>query len=235
MPAYIPDLISPRGGSRAFAAARCLTVAVLLLCINTVRADCLLDLATLNAAYPDLQPTPTDMRRIWETKHIALRLNGRNEAALCHDLIVDMHRKLAQMKRLGKLRPSFHYDQDSRKPVTDIAHLFRADDIIGSPVINTDNDALGIIEAVTFGAESGKIRYVVMDAGGILDPDPRPVAIPWNKLSWIQSDQVFVVDASRKSLQRAPAIGFTDWPGSVDSSWIAGTYDAAADRLRPEE
>jgi sporulation protein YlmC with PRC-barrel domain len=212
-----------------------IAAAVLLLCFNTAWADCQQELAKLNTAYPDIRPVPSDLRWLWETKHTAMKLNDRNETTLCHKLIVDMQRHLAKMKALSNLRPSFHYDQDARKPVTNIAHLFRADDIIGSPVINADNNTMGIIEAVTFESESGRIHYVVMDAGGVLDPEPRPVAIPWNKLSWIQSDQVFVVDASRKSMQYAPAIGSTDWPGSVDASWIDGAYDVADDRKRPAD
>lgn len=235
MPGYFRNPWSVRGAVPVSAAARCITAAVLFLCIHAVQADCMQDLGNLNAAFPDLRLAPMDQRHVWETKHTAMVLNERNETTLCHALIKDMQRQLVQLKRLKKLRPSFHYDQDARKPVTDTEHLFRADDIIGSPVINTGNDTLGIIEAVTLEAETGKIQYVVMDAGGLLAPEPRPVAIPWEKLSWIQSDQVFVVDTSRKSLQQAPAIGSNDWPGSVDAGWIAGTYDAADDRQRPAE
>lgn len=216
-------------------ASACLAAVFLFLFIGAAQADCLDDLQDLKAAYSDLRPAPAAQRRIWALKKMALTLNDKGRATACHDLIRDLKEQLRDMKRLSEIRTAFHYYQDARKPVTDTEHLFKAEDVIGSPVINVNNERLGIVEALTFQSRSGRIRYIVMDTAGLLSVDPRPVAVPWNKLSWIESDGVFVVDASRKSLQQAPAIGFTDWPGSVDSSWIAGTNDAATDRQRPEE
>ena len=218
-----------------YASARLAAAVSLFLFIGTVQADCLDDLQDLKAAYTDLRPAPAAQRRIWELKKMALTLNDRGRTAACQDLVRDLKEQLQNMKRLSEIRTDFHYDQDARKPVTDTEHMFRAKDIIGSPVINVNNDRLGIIEALTIGSETGKIRYIVMDSAGLLSTNPSPVAIPWNKLSWIESDGVFVVDADKSSLQQAPDIGSHDWPGSVDAGWMTKSRDPEDDRQRPEE
>jgi sporulation protein YlmC with PRC-barrel domain len=213
-----------------------LTAAVFLsLFVGAVQADCLDDLQDLKAAYTDLRPAPAAQRRIWALKKMALTLNDKGRATACHDLIRNLKEQLRDMKRLSEIRTAFHYDQDARKPVTDTEHLFRAENVIGSPVINVNNERLGIIEALTFQSRSGRIRYIVMDTAGLLSADPRPVAVPWNNLSWIESNGVFVVDADKSSLQQAPDIGSHDWPGSVNAEWITKSDSPGEDRRRPEE
>jgi sporulation protein YlmC with PRC-barrel domain len=217
------------------ASARLTAAVFLFLFVGAVQADCLDDLQDLKAAYTDLHPAPSAQRRIWELKKMALTLNDRGRAAACHDLMRDLKEQLGDMKRLSEIRTTFHYDQDARTSVTDTEHLFKAEDIIGSPVINVNSERLGIVEALTFQSRSGRIHYIVMDTAGLLSADPHPVAVPWDKLSWIESDGVFVVDADKSSLQQAPGIGSHDWPGSVDAEWIKKSENPEEDRQRPEE
>lgn len=207
---------------------------ILFACMCGVQAACVQDLQNLDSRYGDIRLAPAQQKRIWHEKNAALALNRRGQADLCHDLIRDLGTRLQDLARLDKDSPPVHYEQNARKPVTDTEHLFKAADIIGSPVINLSSDVLGIIEAVTFESMSGKIAYVVMDSGHLLDTEPSPVAIPWNKLSWIDGEQVFVVDSSGTSLKEAPQIGANDWPDSVDSSWI-GSGDYSARDHRPRE
>jgi sporulation protein YlmC with PRC-barrel domain len=215
--------------------ARLAAIAACCLCAGAVQAACLQELRSLAAEYGDIHPSAAAQKRLWTEKKTALMLNDRGKPALCHDLIKDMQEQLAELQRLDKISPPGHFEQDARQPVTDVEHLFRADDIIGTPVINTSNERLGIIEALTFESMSGRIRYVVIDSGRLLDAESRPVAIPWNKLSWIEGEHVFVVDTDRASLQQAPAIGDYDWPDSVDSSWMRGADNPENLRRRPRE
>jgi|GEM_PF-6279291 len=206
----------------------------LFVCISGVQAACVQDLQNLDSRYGDIRLTPLQQKRIWHEKNAALTLNKRGKADLCHDLIQDIGTQLRDLGKLDKDNPPVKYEQNARKPVSDTEHLFKAADIIGSPVINLSNDMLGIIEAVTFESMTGKISYVVMDSGHLLDTEPSPVAIPWDKLSWIDGEHVFVVDSSGNSLKRAPQIGANDWPDSVDSSWIGAGDDSARDRPREQ-
>jgi len=204
-------------------------------CMCGVQAACVQDLQNLDSRYGDTRLSAAQQKRIWHEKNAALTLNKRGKADLCHDLIQDIGNQLHDLGKLDKDSPPVQYEQNARKPVTDTEHLFKAADIIGSPVINLSNDVLGIIEAVTFESMSGKISYVVMDSGRLLDTEPSPVAIPWSKLSWIDGDQVFVVDSSGASLKQAPQIGADDWPDSVDSNWIGASDDSARDRWPREQ
>lgn len=216
--------------------SRLAAIAACCLCTGTIQAACLQDLGSLNDRYGDIHPSPPAQKRLWTEKKTALMLDDRGKEDLCHALVEDMGEQLDSLQRLKKISPPVHYDQDARQPVTDVEHLFRAGDIIGTPVINTASENLGIIEAVTFESRSGRIRYVVMDTGRLLDTEPTPVAIPWNRLSWIEGERVFVADTGRDSLRRAPDIGDYDWPDSVDSSWMKSSTAGAGDpRRRPRE
>lgn len=215
--------------------ARLAASIVLFGCVCGVQAACVQDLQNLDSRYGDIRLTPAQQKHIWHEKNAALTLNKRGKSNLCHDLVQDIGNQLQDLVKLDKDSPPVKYEQDARKPVSDTEHLFKAADIIGSPVINLSSDVLGIIEAVTFESMTGKISYVVMDSGHLLDTEPSPVAIPWNKLSWIDGEHVFVVDSSGNSLKQAPQIGANDWPDSVDSSWIGTGDNTRRDRWPREQ
>ena len=112
--------------------------------------------------------------------------------------------------------------------------------VIGSKVVNAQNEDLGKIEDLVLDAGAGRIAYAVLSFGGFLGMGEKFFAIPWNALHFNLKENRAVLNLDKKQMENAPGFDKDKWPNFADSTWGHGIYkhygytpyweDASADR-----
>jgi len=96
--------------------------------------------------------------------------------------------------------------------------------VIGSAVVNAQNEDLGIIEDLVLDAGAGRIAYAVLSFGGFLGLGEKYFAIPWNAFHFNPSEDHAVLNLDKKQLENAPGFDKDNWPNLADSTWGARIY-----------
>jgi sporulation protein YlmC with PRC-barrel domain len=102
------------------------------------------------------------------------------------------------------------------------SEVLRISQLLGTSVVNGDDETIGAIEDVAVDPRSGGIRYAAVSAGGFLGIGDKLIAVPWHAFRWeIQKDdsRVAVLNIDKKAL--ADIEGFDDdhWPNMADPHW----------------
>ena len=96
--------------------------------------------------------------------------------------------------------------------------------VIGSKVVNAQNEDLGKIEDLVLDAGAGRIAYAVLSFGGFLGMGEKFFAIPWNALHFNLKENRAVLNLDKKQLENAPGFDKDKWPNFADSTWGHGIY-----------
>jgi hypothetical protein len=92
--------------------------------------------------------------------------------------------------------------------------------VIGSRVVNAQNEDLGKIEDLALDAEAGRIAYAVLSSfGGFLGMGEKYFAIPWNAFHFNMKENRAVLNVDKKKLENAPGFDKDNWPNMADSVW----------------
>ena len=91
--------------------------------------------------------------------------------------------------------------------------------VIGSKVINQQNEDLGKIEDIVIDDDAGRIAYAVLSFGGFLGMGDKYFAIPWEALRFNLSDKHALLNVDKKLLENAPGFGKDSWPNMADATW----------------
>ena len=105
---------------------------------------------------------------------------------------------------------------------TDIAGAKKT--VIGSSVVNTQNEDLGKIEDLVLDAGAGRIAYAVLSFGGFLGMGEKYFAIPWNAFHFNLKENHAVLNVDKKLLENAPGFDKDAWPNMADSTWGNSIY-----------
>jgi hypothetical protein len=97
--------------------------------------------------------------------------------------------------------------------------LRTTDHILHTEVRNLGDESLGRIEDLVIDAETGAIRYAVLSAGDFLGIGDKLFAVPWISLRPDPSRKVFLLDAHKDRLERAPGFDKDHWPNMEDDQW----------------
>jgi hypothetical protein len=96
--------------------------------------------------------------------------------------------------------------------------------VIGSKVVNAQNEDLGKIEDLVLDAGAGRIAYAVLSFGGFLGMGDKYFAIPWNAFHLDLSEKRAVLNVDKKHLENAPGFDKDNWPNMSDSTWGTRIY-----------
>jgi hypothetical protein len=96
--------------------------------------------------------------------------------------------------------------------------------VIGSKVVNAQNEDLGRIEDLVLDAGAGRIAYAVLSIGGFLGMGDKYFAIPWNALRFNLSEKHAVLNVEKKLLENAPGFDKNNWPNMADATWGTNIY-----------
>jgi PRC-barrel domain len=91
--------------------------------------------------------------------------------------------------------------------------------IIGSNVVNQQNEDLGKIEDLVIDTSAGRIAYAVLSFGGFLGLGDKYFAIPWEAFRLDISDKRAVLNVDRRLLENAPGFEKDNWPNMADTAW----------------
>jgi hypothetical protein len=91
--------------------------------------------------------------------------------------------------------------------------------VIGSKIVNQENEDLGKIEDVVIDAEAGRITYAVLSFGGFLGMGDKYFAIPWQAFRFMATDRYAVLNIDKQLLENAPGFDKEHWPDMADSTW----------------
>ena len=78
-----------------------------------------------------------------------------------------------------------------------------SDTLLGKPLMTVDGEEIGEVEEIVFD-ENDQIAGIVVDAGGYLGVDSRPVVVDWYAVTVIPEDEMMVVDTTQEQFESAP-------------------------------
>jgi sporulation protein YlmC with PRC-barrel domain len=110
-------------------------------------------------------------------------------------------------------------------PEDEHINAFRVDKIIDSGVINLEGKPIGTINDLVIDIDTGGVVYAVLEFGGFLGFGDKLFAVPWQSLSSVPAEGIFILDQSEAKLQKAPGFDKDNWPDVGDKSWGAGIYE----------
>ena len=76
----------------------------------------------------------------------------------------------------------------------------------GTPVFNPKGEKLGTLHSVMIGKLDGRVRYAVLEFGGLLGFHQHVYPIPWELLHYDVDQNGYVVELSKDQLDGAPAL-----------------------------
>lgn len=90
--------------------------------------------------------------------------------------------------------------------------VVKASEVTGVGVQNLVGEKLGKINEVVIDKTHGKISYLVLDFGGILEFGNKFFAIPWNMFTYNEEKDCFLLDLDKQLLKDAPGFDKSNWP-----------------------
>lgn len=106
----------------------------------------------------------------------------------------------------------------------------KASSIIGTNVVNKQQENLGDIKEMVIDPQTGKVAYAVVSFGGFLGMGEKLFAIPFSAFAYNPSENEYVLDASKERLKAAPGFDSDHWPSMSDEKWnrdLSSYYDRA--------
>ena len=96
--------------------------------------------------------------------------------------------------------------------------------VIGSNVVNSQNEDLGKIEDLVLDAGAGRIAYAVLSFGGFLGMGDKYFAIPWNAFHFDLTEKRAVLHVDKARLENAPGFHKDNWPDMADPRWGSSIF-----------
>jgi len=110
-------------------------------------------------------------------------------------------------------------------PEDEHINAFRVDKIIGSGVINLGGEPIGTIEDLVIDIDDGSLVYAAIKTGGFLGFGEKLLAVPWQSLTAVPAEGIFIIDQSKAKLEKAESFNANNWPDVGDHKWRAGIHE----------
>ena len=117
--------------------------------------------------------------------------------------------------------------KDIARSIHEDEHInaFRVDKIIGSGVINLEGEPIGTIDVLVIDIDDGNLVYAAIKTGGFLGFGEKLIAVPWQSLTAVPAEGLFIIDQSKAKLEKASSFDANNWPDVGDRNWRAGIYE----------
>lgn len=97
-------------------------------------------------------------------------------------------------------------------------NIVKASEIAGIKVLNNSGEDIGDINEVVLDKISGKVNYLVLDFGGFLGFGNKFFAVPWQKFSYNNEEDCFILNIDKERLKNAPGFDKEHWPNFADQN-----------------
>lgn len=117
--------------------------------------------------------------------------------------------------------PAVHPDGKAPTAKVEVERAYRASQLIGMDVRNSQGQDLGSIDDIVFDLDSGRIRYAAISFGGFLGIGDKLFAVPIDVLRMKHGadESHFVFDVTKDRLANAPGFNQDAWPNLGDRKW----------------
>ncbi|GJM21684.1 MAG: hypothetical protein DHS20C15_15990 [Planctomycetota bacterium] len=99
--------------------------------------------------------------------------------------------------------------------------LHRASTIVGHEVVDASNEGLGEISDFAFAGENDKVRYVVLECGGLMGLGEKQFAVPFTALEQVRVDDERTLRVPVSADRLEDLEGFERWPSKANRSLFA--------------
>lgn len=94
--------------------------------------------------------------------------------------------------------------------------VISSDRVEGTSVYNMSREKLGSIDTLMIDKSSGQVRYAVLTFGGFLGMGTERYPLPWGSLKYDTSQDGYVVNIDKRTLEGAPRYDEDDEPSFSD-------------------
>lgn len=98
--------------------------------------------------------------------------------------------------------------------------LHKTDDLIGSDLHNRNGDKIGSIEDFIVERGSGKLVFAIVEIGGVLGMGGHEFALPYERLTWSDSDNRFTTDMTKEQAEAQGEFLPDNWNDLHNTSWM---------------
>lgn len=102
--------------------------------------------------------------------------------------------------------------------------MLSAKSLIGTEVVNLQNEKLGKLEELMIDLSTGRVGYAVLSFGGVLGIGDKLFAVPWASLTVDEKNEKLVMDANKDLLSKAPGFDKNNWPQTPNGQWVQDVY-----------
>lgn len=116
--------------------------------------------------------------------------------------------------------------------------LHKADELIGSDLYNRSGDKIGSIENFIAERGSGNLVFAVVEIGGVLGIGGNEFALPFERLSWSDTDNRFVTDMTKDEAKAQDEFLPENWTDLHHVTWmdrLTGWYGSEHDDAATEQ
>jgi len=132
----------------------------------------------------------------------------------CEDVLAttrDTYQRYVAEMHSGKVQmvdvPGWRKQQiAAAQPVTNQNISFRSDELLGTVVRDTQNEALGSVDDIVMSPQTGKIAYLVLSRGGIFGIGEKYVPVPWQNFKVTPNANLLVLDTTKATMDGAPQV-----------------------------
>jgi sporulation protein YlmC with PRC-barrel domain len=104
-------------------------------------------------------------------------------------------------------------------------------EVDGRDIFNKAGEEIAEVSDLVVDRGSGRVAYVVIEAGGTLGIGQRAVAVPYSAFSWAASEDRLVLDTTAEALKAAPAFNADDWVSLNDALARERAYGQLSDEV----
>lgn len=96
----------------------------------------------------------------------------------------------------------------------------RAGELIGIPVLDRDNHAIGQVKEIVSDIQNGRVPLTIIS----LNDQSRLVAVPPSLLTPVPGHKALVLNVDQQTLAHAPSFSAGSWPDLSNSQWAGSVY-----------
>ncbi|MDQ2778613.1 MAG: PRC-barrel domain-containing protein [Pseudomonadota bacterium] len=165
-------------------------------------------------------------------------LGQRGQQAACEALLGQtrtLYNQYASDMRNGHMpRNSLEAERQAQlaaaQPVAGQNVSYRADQLIGTEVLDPKGDELGSVEDLVLSPQTGKIAYLVIARGGLFGIHQKYIPVPWAEFKATTDAKLLVLDTTKALMSAAPHVkkhrfsvggDFDKQSQQVDTYWTA--------------